>query len=201
MSWRASCAIIILLALAVTSIAAGATKDDSAPARTQRRALRVPIADFALTDQNSTPFEFKNLMGKVVIVAFAYTTCPDVCPLITASLRQVQIGLTKEESKKVQLLTITTDPEIDSPKVLTAYAKRYGAEFDNWSFLTGEVTALKRIWKNFGVGVQRKGRGLIEHTPLTAVVDKQKLMRFGYIGPSPDPKAVLADIRELLSER
>jgi protein SCO1/2 len=201
MSCRASCAIIIL-ALAITSISAGSSKDDPGLAhRAQRRSVRVPIADFALIDQNSTPFEFRNLMGKVVIVAFAYTTCPDVCPLITASLRQVQIGLTKEESKKVQLLTITTDPEVDSPKVLTAYAKRYGAEFDNWSFLTGEVTALKKIWKNFGVGVQRKGRGLIEHTPLTAVVDKQKQMRFGYIGPSPDPKAVLADIRELLSER
>jgi len=199
-SCRASCSIIILLALAAASVAAGANGSEPAPPRAHRRAVRMPITDFALTDQNSTPFEFKNLAGKVVIVAFAYTTCPDVCPLITASLRQVQIGLTKEERKNVQLLTITTDPEIDSPKVLTAYAKRYGAEFDNWSFLTGELTALKGIWKNFGVGVRRKGRGLIDHTPLTAVVDKQKLMRFGYIGASPDPKAVLADVRSLLSE-
>ncbi len=93
-------------------------------------------------------------------MAFAYTTCPDVCPLITAALRQVQSGLTAEERKKAFLLTITTDPEIDSPKVLAGYAKRYGAELANWSFLTGDQAALQKVWKNFGVGVKRKAPGL-----------------------------------------
>jgi protein SCO1 len=192
--------IIILLAIAIVSATAFGITAEPRPMHAQRRVTRIQINDFALTDQNSTPFEFKNLAGKVVVVAFAYTTCPDVCPLITASLRQVQSGLTKEERKHVRLMTVTTDPEIDSPKVLTAYAKRYGAEFDNWSFLTGNLTALKKIWQNFGVGVERKGRGLIDHTPLTAVVDQKKLMRFAYIGPSPDPKAVLADVRAMLRE-
>jgi protein SCO1 len=190
-----------LLAITATVMAAGGAAQPSGEVRAQRRSARVPINDFALIDQNGAPFEFKNLTGKVVVVAFAYTTCPDVCPLITASLRQVQSGLTQEERKGIQLVTITTDPEIDSPKVLTAYAKRYGAEFDNWSFLTGEVTGLKKIWKNFGVGVKRKAPGLVDHTPLTAIVDQKKVMRFGYVGPSPDPKAVLADVRMLRLER
>jgi protein SCO1 len=192
--------IIILLAIAIVSATAFGITAEPRPMHAQRRVTRIQINDFALTDQNSTPFEFKNLAGKVVVVAFAYTTCPDVCPLITASLRQVQSGLTKEERKHVRLMTVTTDPEIDSPKVLTAYAKRYGAEFDNWSFLTGNLSVLEKIWQNFGVGVERKGRGLIDHTPLTAVVDQKKLMRLAYIGPSPDPKAVLADVRAMLRE-
>jgi hypothetical protein len=103
-----------------------------------------------------------------VVVAFAYTTCVDVCPLITAALRQVQGKLSVDERKTSYLLTVTTDPDIDSPKVLAGYAKRYGAELDAWSFLTGSETALKSVWKNFGVGVKRKGRGLVDHTPLTA---------------------------------
>lgn len=201
MSCRGLRSIIILLAVAFVSVGAGAINSGPAPTRAQRRVVRVPISDFALTDQNSTPFEFKNATGKVVIIAFVYTTCSDVCPLITASLRQVQSGLTKDEGKKVQLLTITTDPEIDSPAVLAAYAGRYGAELDNWSFLTGDLDALKKVWQNFGVGVKRKARGLIEHTPLTAIVDRKQLMRFGYMGPSPDSKAVLTDIRALLRER
>ena len=192
--------IIILLAIAIVSATAFGITAEPRPMHAQRRVTRIQINDFALTDQNSTPFEFKNLAGKVVVVAFAYTTCPDVCPLITASLRQVQSGLTKEERKHVRLMTVTTDPEIDSPKVLTAYAKRYGAEFDNWSFLTGNLSVLEKIWQNFGVGVERKGRGLIDHTPLTAVVDQKKLMRLAYIGPSPDPKAELADVRGMLRE-
>ena len=169
--------------------------------KTERREVRLPISDFTLTDQNSKPFEFKNLSGKVAVVSFSYTSCTDVCPLITAAARQVQSGLSASERHRVQLLTITTDPEIDSPKVLTAYAKRYGAEFANWSFLTGRKSDLQRIWKNFGVGVKRRGRGLVDHTPLTAIVDQNKQMRYVYIGPSPDPKEVLSDVRSLLAQR
>jgi protein SCO1/2 len=136
-----------------------------------------------------------------VVVAFAYTTCADVCPLITAALRQVQSKLSVDERNASYLLTVTTDPEIDSPKVLAGYAKRYGAELDGWSFLTGSETALKSVWKNFGVGVKRKGRGLVDHTPLTAIVDRHGVLRFAFIGPSPDVTIVLNDIRALLGER
>jgi protein SCO1/2 len=169
--------------------------------KTERREVRVPINDFTLTDQGAKLFEFKNLSGKVVVVSFSYTSCSDVCPLITAAARQVQSGLSVAERKSVHLLTVTTDPEIDSPNVLTAYAKRYGAELANWSFLTGRQAELVKIWKNFGVGVKRKGRGIVEHTPLTAIVDQNGQMRYVYIGPSPDPKLVLTDVRALLAHR
>lgn len=165
----------------------------------ERRAVVIPIDAFTLVDQNSSEFQFSKLAGRVVVVAFAYTTCPDVCPLITAALRQVQSGLTTDEHKKVFLLTITTDPEIDLPKVLANYGKRYGADFANWSFLTGDQAALQRVWKNFGVGVKRKGRGLVDHTPLTAVIDRQGKMRVAYVGPAPDAKAILRDVRGLLA--
>jgi protein SCO1/2 len=167
--------------------------------QTERREVRLPIGGFALIDQNSKPFHFKDLAGKVAVVTFAYTTCTDVCPLITAAARQVQIGLSASERQRVHLLTITTDPEIDSPKVLAAYAKRYGADLANWSFLSGPASELKKVWKNFGVGVKRKGRGIVEHTPLTAVVDRDRDLRYIYIGPSPDPRQVLVDVRALLA--
>ena len=164
----------------------------------QRREVHIPIDDFTLVDQNAREFKFSQLAGRVVVVAFAYTTCPDVCPLLTAALRQVQSGLTLEERKRVFLLTITTDPEIDSPKVLAGYAKRYGADLATWSFLAGDPAALQKVWKNFGVGVKRKARGLVDHTPLTAVVDRQGRLRLAYVGPAPDPKVVLKDVRALL---
>ncbi len=167
----------------------------------QRREAQVQINDFAATDQAGQRFEFNNLRGKVVIVAFAYTSCPDVCPLITASERRVQSGLSRAEHRRVQLLTVTTDPEIDSPGILAAYAARYTADFDNWLFLTGSESELVKVWKNFGVGVKRKARGLVDHTPLTAIVDKNGVMRIAYVGASPDPKLVLGDVRRLLNER
>lgn len=164
----------------------------------QRREVRIPIEDFSLTDQNSRPFRFRSLEGKVILLAFAYTTCPDVCPLMTAAMRSVQQNLSAEERGSVYLLTITTDPEIDAPEVLASYAKRYRVDFSNWGFLTGEADALGRVWKNFGVKVQRIARGLIDHTALTAVIDPKGVMRFAYHGTSPDPKVVLKDIRTLL---
>jgi protein SCO1/2 len=166
----------------------------------ERRQVNLAIADFILIDQNGQKFHFKNLRGKVVIVAFAYTTCPDVCPLITAALRQVQTHLSERDRDKSYLLTVTTDPEIDSPKVLAAYAKRYGAELGGWSFLTGDESTLKLVWKSFGVGVKRKARGLVDHTPLTAIVDRNGVMRVAYIGPSPDLQSLLRDIRWSMAE-
>jgi len=167
----------------------------------ERREVRIPIEDFTLTDQVSRPFKFQSLRGKVVIVAFAYTTCPDVCPLITAAMRQVQDGLKGEERALTYLVTVTTDPEIDTPKVMAAYAKRYGVDLSNWAFLSGDEAALKKVWKNFGVGVKRKARGLIDHTTLTAVIDRSGTMRIAYVGTSPDPKAILQDVRKLNRER
>lgn len=165
----------------------------------QRREVRIPVEDFSLTDQNGRPFRFQTLKGKVVLVAFAYTTCPDVCPLMTAAMRSVQQYLNEGERSSVYLLTITTDPEVDAPQVLASYAKRYRVDFSNWGFLTGEAEALSPVWKNFGVKVRRIARGLIDHTALTAVIDPKGVMRVAYHGTSPDPKVVLKDIRTLLN--
>lgn len=191
---------LVVLALSISSLGVHATAHEVQKKTVERRAVVIPINAFILVDQNSREFQFSKLTGRVVVVAFAYTTCPDVCPLITAALRQVQSGLTADEHKKVFLLTITTDPEIDSPKVLASYGKRYGADFANWSFLTGDQAALQKVWKNFGVGVNRKARGLVDHTPLTALVDRQGKMRVAYVGPAPDAKAVLRDVRGLLAQ-
>lgn len=191
---------LVVLTLSISCLAVQAVAHEVQQKNVERRAVVIPINEFTLVDQNSREFQFSKLTGRVVVVAFAYTTCPDVCPLITAALRQVQSGLTADEQKKVFLLTITTDPEIDSPKVLSGYGKRYGADFANWTFLTGDQAALQKVWKNFGVGVKRKGRGLVDHTPLTAVVDRQGKMRVAYVGPAPDAKAVLRDVRGLLAQ-
>ena len=194
------CRIGLAFVLNFASLADAARAHDSALKAVERREVKLAIDDFTLTNQSGKNFQFKSLRGKVVVVAFAYTTCPDVCPLITAALRQVQSHLSNEERKNSHLLTVTTDPEIDSPKVLAGYAKRYGAELSNWSFLTGDESTLKSVWKNFGVGVKRKARGLVDHTPLTAIVDRHGVLRFAYIGPSPNVILVLRDVRFLMSD-
>ncbi len=164
----------------------------------QRREVNVPIKDFVLVDQNDRAFDFQRLRGKVVVVTFGYTTCPDICPLTTAALRQLQDGLRPEERSRVYVLMMTTDPEVDSPAVLAGYAKRYNVDLSTWSFLTGDPAALASVWKRFGVMVQRRARGLIDHTSLTALVDGRGVMRYVYYGAAPDTQMVGKDLRTLL---
>jgi protein SCO1/2 len=190
-------------ALGVARFDGATAAGGQAPSQTtgaQRREVRIPIGNFSLTDQSGRPFEFARMKGKVIVVDFAYTTCPDVCPLLTAAMRQLQESLSRDEHDAVHLLTVTTDPEIDDPKVLTSYAKRYGADLSNWSFVTGAEPSLRGVWKNFGVRVRRIARGLVDHTALTAVVDKTGTMRVAYHGAAPDPRSIAQNVRSLLAE-
>ena len=116
-------------------------------------------------------------------------------------MRQTQESLSDAERRATYFVTITTDPEIDTPPVMAAYAKRYGADATHWAFLTGDEPALTAVWKNFGVGVHRKARGLIDHTALTALVDPSGTIRIAYIGAPPDAKTIRQDLRKLLQRK
>src|SRR5246127_3072111 len=107
--------------------------------------------EFTLVNQEGERFVSTALRGKIVVLDFIYTTCTDVCPLFTANLAQLQRTLKNENKRNVFFVTITTDPEVDSPKVLKAYARRYGANFQNWAFLSGTETQLQEVWKGFGI--------------------------------------------------
>lgn len=163
-----------------------------------RRKVNLPIPDFSLTNQRGEPFEFKNLRGKVLLLSFVYTTCPDVCSLVTISMTSVQKGLSKKEQKFVYLLSVTTDPEVDKPEVLKTYAERHQVDFTNWSLLTGNAQQLAFVWKAFGIKVLNKARGLVSHTSLTALMDKEGIVRFTYDGTAPDTEVILKDLRTLL---
>src|SRR5262245_55857505 len=99
----------ILLTLALVAGPAAFAANTPSKSGAQRRVASTAINNFRRIDEHGAPFALENLLGRVVVVAFVYTSCPDVCPLITASLRQVQVGLSADERQRVHLLTITTD--------------------------------------------------------------------------------------------
>ncbi len=156
---------------------------------------------FVLLNQEGNRFDSTTLRGKVVVLNFIFTTCTDVCPLFTANFAQLQRTLKNETAGNVFLVSITTDPEVDSPKVLKSYAQRYGADFQNWAFLTGSESQLKQVWKGFDVRVIKKGRGLVQHTSLTTVIDRQGIRRFNFFGEKWPLKDLLRDTSALLEEK
>ena len=156
---------------------------------------------FVLLNQEGNRFDSTTLRGKVVVLNFIFTTCTDVCPLFTANFAQLQRTLKNEHAGNLFLVSITTDPEVDSPKVLKSYAQRYGADFQNWAFLTGSESQLKQVWKGFDVRVIKKGRGLVQHTSLTTVIDRQGIRRFNFFGEKWPLKDLLRDTSALLEEK
>jgi protein SCO1/2 len=164
-------------------------------------AVNVKAPDFVLVNQDSQRFDSTRLRGKVVVLNFIFTTCTDVCPIFTANLAQLQRKLNERHGTELFFVSITTDPEVDSAKVLNAYAQRYSADFKNWAFLTGSEAQLKQVWDGFGVRVIRKGRGLVQHTSLTTVIDGQGLRRFNYLGEKWPLKDLEKDILKLLEKK
>jgi protein SCO1 len=162
--------------------------------------LNTEARDFVLLNQDGDRFDSKKLRGKVVVLDFIYTTCTDVCPLFTANFAQLQRTLQREHAGDVFFISITTDFEVDSPKVLKAYAQRYGADFHNWAFLTGSEAQLKPVWKSFGIRVIKKGRGLVQHTSLTTVIDRAGIRRFNYLGEKWPLKDLQKDVSGLLEK-
>ncbi|HEY7219040.1 MAG TPA: SCO family protein [Candidatus Binatia bacterium] len=164
-------------------------------------AVNIKAPDIILVNQENQRFDSAQLRSKVVVVNFIYTTCTDVCPIFTANLAALQRKLNSRYDRQLFFVSITTDPEIDSAAVLKVYAQRYDADFKNWAFLTGSEAQLKAVWNGFGIRVIRKARGLVQHTTLTTVIDRQGLRRANYLGEKWPVKDLERDILVVLGER
>src|SRR5690349_625272 len=93
------------------------------------------IADFALTNQLGRATTLQALRGRVWLADIIFTRCPGPCARMTRQMASVQADL--PPTSQAQLVSLTTDPDFDTPKVLTQYALRFGANSDRWRFLTG----------------------------------------------------------------
>jgi protein SCO1 len=167
------------------------------PSEIGRRTVNSSVSDFKLTDQDVKPFNFTAARGKLVLVTFVFTTCPDVCPLLTAKFAAIQRALDEKHFGDYLLLTITTDPEHDSARVLKDYAARFKANLRHWSFLTGSRAELAKVWRDFHVNVTKTQSGNVYHTTLTSLIDRQGRRRVDYYGDKWQDTQVLKDIQGL----
>jgi protein SCO1/2 len=171
------------------------------PSEVGRREVKIPVPDFKLTDQDGKPFRFAAARGKLILITFIFTTCPDVCPLLTANFAAIQRSLEEKDIKDYLLLSITTDPERDTAAVLKDYAGRFKADLKHWSFLTGTRPELAKVWKGFGINVARNESGQVQHTTFTTLVDRQGNRRVDYYGEKWRNDEVLKDIHRLLAQK
>lgn len=168
----------------------------------------------ALTDQESRPVRSADVAGKVLLVGFIYTSCDDICPVVTAQMKGLQAELQKADLLgPVQLLSISVDPEVDTPDRLAAYALQFQADTTSWRFLTGDPDHVRKVVVDgFLLGINKlpaQGGGhaghagagqtdyRVEHSGRIALVDPQGQIRAYYEGVELDLAKVVADARAL----
>jgi protein SCO1 len=159
-----------------------------------------PAPPFALTSQDGVPVALADLHGKVVAVTFIYTACPDICPMLTQKMAQVQDELGSNFGSKVAFVSISLDPEHDTPEVLKDYAEFWGAKAQGWTFLTGSPEAVRDVTRRYGVFFAKKEDGSVDHSQLTTLVDAEGQMRVQYLGARFDPEEFRQDLMSLVDK-
>jgi protein SCO1/2 len=159
-----------------------------------------PAPPFALTAQDGRQVALADLYGKVVALAFIYTACPDICPLLTDKMARVQDELGAAFGAKVAFVSITLDPEHDTPAVLKDYAQAWGAKPGAWLFLTGSAAAVRDVTRRYGVFFRKNEDGSVDHTQLTSLIDAKGDIRVQYLGARFDPEEFRHDLMSLVAE-
>lgn len=163
---------------------------------------------FSLIDQQGRKVSSDELRGKVLLVGFIYTSCTDICPMLTQQMRTLQTRL-KEAGllgTDATLLSVTVDPERDTPEVLAKYAAQHQADTATWRFLTGDPEQVREVVvKGFMLPMEKNGHDHgagaqsyeVGHSGRIALVDKAGRIRTYYDGEALDFARVLADVKAL----
>lgn len=143
------------------------------------------IPNFALIDQRGDFLQVRQLGGKPFILNFIFTRCtvPTMCPASSSRMAQMQDAAREAGMDDLQFVTITFDPEFDSPGILNQYADGFGMEGENFYLLTGEPTVVDDLLRQFGILTMEED-GTINHTMATLLVDANGRVAFRKEGSS-----------------
>ncbi len=162
-----------------------------------------PVPNQTFVDQDGKSVSLDSLRGSAIVVTFIYTTCPmpEFCPLMDSNFAKIQARL-KEQGNllKTHLLSVSFDPQIDTPAVLKKHATELGADPRLWTFVTGDRDEIDKWASGFGVSISRAMNDPrdITHNLRTAILDRQGNLVQTYNGNEWTPAQVLADLRVMV---
>jgi len=215
MSTRKSFLSIILILMFILSGCMGSIDTPEHDFKGDNIEPPVKFRTFELVDSNAEPFNSTDISGQVLVIAFLFTNCPDICPIISSNLNWLTQQLGDEVGNNVTIMSITVDPWRDSPAVFAEYMVEMNL---SWPHLTvndteNEIGALENVWEDFGVGLQIVENGSndtsarhhpmdydVDHSTGTVLVDKNGMQRVWWADLDWMPELVLEDVRYLLNE-
>jgi protein SCO1/2 len=155
--------------------------------------------DFALTDPTGQSRHLADFRGKVVVIFFGYTQCPDICPTTLTGMAET-MKLLGDDAKKVQVLFITLDPERDTPQLLAQYVPAF---YPTFLGLYGDTQTIAKTAQTFKVFYQKQpgvkpNVYTIDHSAGSYVFDPEGRLRL-YVGQADKAPAIAADFKRLLA--
>src|SRR4051812_40440007 len=168
----------------------------SAPGASRLAVIRA-APDFALTTQDGKPLRLTDLRGKVVVVSFVFTTCNGTCPATTHRMAQLADRLKAEglfKGDAVRLLTVTLDPERDTPEALRRYMALYDVDPAHWTFLTGKPDEVRRVLAAWDMWARPAANGQLDHPSRVYLLDPRGRVREIYSLEFFKPAWVLEDV-------
>ncbi len=162
--------------------------------------------NFVLTDHEERKVTLEQFRDKIVLIAWGYTNCPDICPLTLAKLKKA-VGALGDKSDQVQVLFLTVDPERDTPERLKSYVPFFDKNFLG---VTGSQEDIEKIAGEYGVTIVKHppvygrseedhwDRYLLTHTNTVFVVDREGALLLAYPHYQSDPEGIAGDIKKLL---
>ena len=178
-----------------------------APSNVPLPVLRT-ISSMDLVDQEGEPVNLQTFRGQPWFANIIFTRCPGPCARMTQKMRQLQEALPAEASE-VQLVSLTTDPDFDTPEVLSQYARKFQADTRSWKFLTGTKEEIVRVstqeWLlvmlEKGEAERESPNDIFLHSTLTVLMDRLGRIRGTYeILEEGQLDEALADLQRLLQE-
>lgn len=191
-----------MLALMLCSAAATIAAVEQAVSANPTLSVIARAPDFSLRDPSGEPVNLSNYRGKVVLLAFVFTTCPGVCPLISQQMAFLQKELKREGlfGGKAVMLSVTVDPKTDSAEVLQKYAKTFSADPAGWRFLREDPPKLESVLKAYDEWTKLLPKGDIDHPARVYLIDQAGNMREIYSLAFFSEKQTLLDMKALLAE-
>jgi protein SCO1 len=155
------------------------------------------LPDFALYDHTGKVVESARFRGRQVMLNFIFTRCPDpsMCPAATIKMMTTQKLAREAGVKNLELVSITLDPEFDTPGVLRDYADKRGIDTSNFWFLTGPEKAIRNLLIQFGVIAEFEG-DLLRHTLTTLLVDENGKILHSTTGRAWEPADYVAKMKK-----
>ena len=181
------------VALAEAAAQAGPTNDAAAEEKARKF-----FTDLEVVDQNGKKLRFYSdvLKGRVVLINFIFTNCPDACPMVTHKLMQVRNLMVESIKDDVWFISVSVDPERDTPEAMKEFARKQGVDERRWLFLTGDKKNLEFIVKQLGQYTQE-----VEAHSTLMLAGNDRTRHWTRVMPMVPPEGVAQQLRALAEEK